>query len=363
MEQIGAVILAGGKSSRMGRNKAFLSIGKDTFLEHIMAQLKDFPELLISAASKNDYAGLGASVVEDIKPDCGPMGGLFSALCLCKSKWLFAVSCDVPLLSEGLIHYLLEFVSDSYDAFVLKDRNGRIHPLCAVYSRRALDVLGDCLHNGNYKLMTALKRMKVKYVPLEHSIYPDSQLANINMPEEYTALECRHSGPVVLSVCGVKNSGKTTLLERVIPYLTEKRINVAVVKHDGHDFTPDVPGTDSYRFQAVGACGTGVFSSKRAMLCYRKNDTDFWWMIRQFPKADLILVEGGKHTEFPKIEIVRSAISSAPIAGLTGRIALCTDLPRNEEDIPYFSLKEYLKIADFIENFYRSSILDGKNKY
>lgn len=354
MKHIGAVLLTGGKSRRMGQNKALLTIKGQTFLEHTIAQLADFDELFLSASDKFPYLSFGLPIVEDLMPDCGPMGGLYSSLCSCQSDWLLAVSCDMPLLDSGVLHYLLEFVSDAYDAFVITDRSGRIHPLCAVYSKKAAAVFKKYLSEGNYRLMAALESMRVKYVPLSHSIYPDTVLSNTNTPEDYAAIKRSQKEPAVLCVCGVKNSGKTTLLERLLPLLSEKGLKTAVIKHDGHDFIPDVPGTDSYRMQMAGAFAVGVFSSRRAMTYRIQADTDFSWMISKFPEADLILIEGGKNTGYPKLEIVRSEISDRPIEGLSKRTALCTDLTLSSARIPVFSLDAYREIADFMEDFVRS---------
>ena len=69
--------------------------------------------------------------------------------------------------------------------------------------------------------------------------------------------------PAVLAVSGVHNSGKTTLLEKLLPVLRSRGLKVGVIKHDGHDFTPDVPGTDSYRLREAGAEGVAVYSGTR----------------------------------------------------------------------------------------------------
>ena len=66
--------------------------------------------------------------------------------------------------------------------------------------------------------------------------------------------------PAVLAISGVHNSGKTTLLEKLLPVLRSRWLKVGVIKHDGHDFTPDVPGTDSYRLREAGAEGVAVYS-------------------------------------------------------------------------------------------------------
>ena len=70
----------------------------------------------------------------------------------------------------------------------------------------------------------------------------------------------------IIAVCGVKNSGKTTLLVKLVKNLTERGVKTAVIKHDGHDFSCDVEGTDSYRMKESGAYGTAVFSEQRIFI-------------------------------------------------------------------------------------------------
>ena len=80
--------------------------------------------------------------------------------------------------------------------------------------------------------------------------------------EEHPAAVSRKK-QCVLAVCGVKNSGKTTLIEKLVRRFAALGYSVAVLKHDGHEFSCDVPGTDSYRFWEAGACGTAVFSGSQ----------------------------------------------------------------------------------------------------
>lgn len=102
------------------------------------------------------------------------------------------------------------------------------------------------------------------------------------------------------AVCGYKNSGKTTLITKLIPILTEKGYRVATIKHDGHDFESDVPGTDTYRHQKAGAYGSGIFSGSRFMVSKQCTDADLRMLSEYFPEADVILLEGFKNSGFPK---------------------------------------------------------------
>ena len=84
--------------------------------------------------------------------------------------------------------------------------------------------------------------------------------------KEARMAELQLKQPAVLAVSGAHNSGKTTLLEKLIPVLRSRGLKVGVIKHDGHDFTPDVPGTDSYRLREAGAEGGGVYSGQRYLV-------------------------------------------------------------------------------------------------
>ena len=262
-----------------------------------------------------------------------------------------AVSCDAPLFQKELAQYMSAFVTDSYDAFVLRTRDERIQPLCAIYSKSAADILQRQIIAGNYRLLDALASMRVQDIPLRHSVFPDDIVLNVNTPEEYAALVRRVKGTPVIAVCGVKNSGKTTLLTKVIPLLKEHGLRVAAVKHDGHDFDPDIPGTDSYLLRKAGASAVGVYSPHRYILTAEQADITPEHFIPFFEDADLILLEGGKHTAYPKIEVVRSGVSEHPVSDPATLIALCSDLDIQIAGVPALPLNACADIAQAIINY------------
>ena len=147
------------------------------------------------------------------------------------------------------------------------------------------------------------------------------------------------ANPLVVAVSGVKNSGKTTLIETILPLLAEAGLQVAVIKHDGHSFDPDPPGTDTGRFMAAGAAGTAIFDGEKFKLVKRQPVTEDA-LIAQFHEADLILLEGFKHTPWPKLEVVRGAISQAPVSDPATLLALVTDLPLEVPWVPTLPLGE-----------------------
>lgn len=352
-QNIGAVILAGGASRRMGCDKAMLRLEGKTFLERIALQLDDFDEMLLSVDDAEHYTDCQLPMVVDQFPERGPIGGLYSALRTCRSDWLFVISCDVPLFKRDLAEYLTSFVTDDYDAYVIATRDGWLQPLCAVYSKWAADILEAQIGSGNHSLIDALTQMRTKVIPLRHTAYPDEMVRNINTPGQYADLRRQIHEPPVIAVSGVKNSGKTTLLEGIVPLLRNWGLKVAVIKHDGHDFDPDVQGTDSYRLRKAGAYGVAVYSDHRYMLTSKQPYTGLKGIIKQFRNVDLILVEGGKHTAFPKLEVVRSAISEVPVCALDTLLALCTDMDIQLLDIPTVRIDDYKAIVHILLDYLR----------
>ena len=160
--------------------------------------------------------------------------------------------------------------------------------------------------------------------------------------KEALAQEIELKRPAVLAVSGLHNSGKTTLLEKLLPALRSRGLKVGIIKHDGHDFTPDVPGTDSYRLREAGAEGVAVFSGNRYLLTekFRLNEQDLLALFERHG-YDLVLMEGFKESGWPKIEVVRSAISKEPAS--LEPLAVVGDVPGAD-----FALDEPEALADWI---------------
>lgn len=117
----------------------------------------------------------------------------------------------------------------------------------------------------------------------------------------------------ILAVSGVKNFGKTTLITKLLTELKKRGLEVAVIKHDGHDFQADVPDTDSWKYAQAGACGTCVFSEQKYMVIKYMSALSTEKLIQTFPEADVILLEGVKYSEYPKIEVIRRRNSSKSV--------------------------------------------------
>ena len=156
----------------------------------------------------------------------------------------------------------------------------------------------------------------------------------------------------VFAVSGVKNSGKTTLIERLIPLFAAENLSVSVIKHDGHDFVPDVPDTDSYRLRNAGAQGVAVFSGRRKMIIRQCGEISERELMRAFPDSDVIILEGFKYSEYPKIEAVRRDVSDGPVCDPAHLLGIVTDyepeeLSKEYRHIPVYGQKETERLAEF----------------
>ena len=162
-------------------------------------------------------------------------------------------------------------------------------------------------------------------------------------PKQALARSRELKRPAVLAVSGAHNSGKTTLLEKLLPVLRSRGLKVGVIKHDGHDFTPDVPGTDSFRLREAGAQGVAVFSGSRYLLTeeLRLTEQDLLALFERHG-YDLVLLEGFKASGWPKIEVVRRAVSDTPVS--CQPLAVVGDIPGAE-----FGLEDVPALADWIQ--------------
>ncbi len=151
--QATAVVLAGGESSRMGRDKALLPVEGKPLIEHIVDQLRPhFSEILISANEVDRYRFLGLDVVPDRSPGNGPMMAVASALRRAEHDLSFVISCDVPRVPLGLLTTLLRMARSGADVTVPLNPESRYEPLFAVYRKSVADILDRALSQGERRL-------------------------------------------------------------------------------------------------------------------------------------------------------------------------------------------------------------------
>lgn len=182
-----AAILAGGRSRRMGQDKAGLHIGGEPLLLRVVHVLQALPsEVVIIGPRERAALAPGIPIIADRWPNCGPLGGIASALAACSQESVLVVGCDMPFLNAPLLRYLTELVP-GYDAVVVRV-DGREHTLHAVYQRRCLPVLEKQLAAGNLRVRDFLKQLEVRFVEgLDLERFDPTHLSvfNVNTPEEW----------------------------------------------------------------------------------------------------------------------------------------------------------------------------------
>ena len=300
MLKLSTAILAGGKSRRMnGKNKSFLTLGKVRFIDKILAEVSEFDETLISVGLHKGYHNFPYPLIEDEVIDIGPLGGLYSCLKACRNEYLFVCATDMPLIKKELIEFMRLCIDETSDCFVIQS-DGKTHPLCAIYKKSMIPRIEAAIKAKDYRMMNLLKVSKVKYIPLEYSCFDSSIVTNVNCPQELTKLK----GPSVFCISGRKNTGKTTLVTKLIRAFKDEQYRVGVIKHDGHEFEIDREGTDTYKYQQAGSDATMIYSNSKFAFIKNQREIAIDELIPFFYEMDILIIEGLKNSTFPKIELV-----------------------------------------------------------
>ena len=190
--KLSAFILSGGKSNRIGTNKSFLVIDSKLLIQRLIELLDSiFPEVVISSNEPELYEYLGKKIIKDIFPGRGPLSGIHSALSFTNSARNFIISCDMPFISSELINYLINSNSDA-DALLPK-ADGRIQPLCGIYSKSVLlEAENLIIESGNSQsnlkgsVYELLNKVKTGFVDVDRfSFYHQNLFLNINTPQDY----------------------------------------------------------------------------------------------------------------------------------------------------------------------------------
>ncbi len=182
-----AVVLAGGKSSRMGRPKAMLPFGGEPLIVQVIRKLAPlFPDIVVVAAPDQELPELHATLVRDEVAYQGPVGGICYGLRACNSAAGFVTSCDVPFLSLPLVSHLTSRLPD-HDV-VVPYWEGRLQPLHAVYRRSVLPLLEQQLERGELRpvsLYDKVRTLKVEEDEIRAFDAAGASFFNMNTPEAY----------------------------------------------------------------------------------------------------------------------------------------------------------------------------------
>jgi molybdopterin-guanine dinucleotide biosynthesis protein A len=183
---ISGIILSGGKSSRMGKNKAFIEIDGVSIIQRIYNLFKTlFSEIVIVTNELELFQNFQAKIYRDLIPDQGVLGGLYTGIYYSSFPHAFCVGCDMPFLNGSVIRYLIEKRKD-YDVVVPKTKDG-LEPLHAIYSKNCLDPIRKIMEHKQRKIIDLYPMVKVNIV--EESEFRSLDLTresflNVNTPEE-----------------------------------------------------------------------------------------------------------------------------------------------------------------------------------
>jgi len=354
------VLLAGGESRRMGRDKRELRLGGETLLRRNLAFLAGlFPVVGLSVRSADQAPRdlpEGIIVIPDEAPG-SPLAGLTSILGRFDEP-VFAMAADlVAPEPEAVGRVLAAF--DGVDV-ALPVAGDHLEPLHAVYGPGCRPHMRRLIAAGAHSILDLFPLVRVARVPFEDT----TPFFNVNTPADWAEARRRldggaeaapdeqparpGDGPAVLGVVGRPDSGKTTLIEKLIPEFTRRGLRVGAVKRVA-GFDIDVPGKDSWRHGQAGADAYTVASaSKLAFVARTREEASLEEIVdRYFAGYDVVVCEGYRREAPDVIEVFRVAAGyESPVCEPGEALALVTDASLAHEH--RFALDEGSRLAGFL---------------
>jgi len=185
------VILAGGKSGRMGLDKAFLPVHKRPLIYYVYRVCQVlFQEILIISNHPERYCDFDAKIFVDEIPNTGSLGGLYTGLLHSSSEYVFCVACDMPFIHPELVSYLTT-LRTNYDAVIPRTPKG-LECLHALYAKTCLGPVHERLNHGDLRVRAFLPQVRVRYCESDELEPFDSNLSsfiNINTPDDFRKAE------------------------------------------------------------------------------------------------------------------------------------------------------------------------------
>ena len=310
------IVAAGGRSTRMGRDKRFLPLDGESLLARTLrkGRAAGFRSIILAAeGERSDLTALaeefGASLVTDEQPAQGPAAAIDAGLAAAKTEWALVLSADMPFYDFELVRTFLPYANGDTQV-ILPTLSGYWQPLAALYRRDAGAAFGTAIARGDRKLGVILRELAVCEVPLT----VDAGLFfNVNTPAAYRLALGRlaneqRTTPILSVAAPASGTGKTTFIEKLIPLLAARGVRTAVIKSDSHGFSLDTEGKDTARFSAAGAEAVAV-SSPDGYFIQQKTKTrqDFQNLIAQMDgnSLDLYITESRSRGVLPTFMLDR----------------------------------------------------------
>jgi molybdopterin-guanine dinucleotide biosynthesis protein A len=187
---ITGIILAGGKSSRMGTEKGLQELCGNPLISYSIQVLSELCSTIIISTSSDVYQSFGYQTMADEIPGIGPMGGLYSALKQSKTEKNLVLSCDLPFVSGKLLSYIIEN-SEGFQVAVPWQGDQHYEPLCGFYSLSVLDQIKTFIQNRNYKLPDLFETININRLVINRELncYEDNLFLNVNSTHDLDLAE------------------------------------------------------------------------------------------------------------------------------------------------------------------------------
>ena len=183
---ITGILLAGGKSSRMGTDKGFINYKNKPFVQHIINAIQPLVSEIIIVSNNPDYDVFGFKRVNDLIENAGPIAGVYTGLHYSKTEDNFVLSCDIPLINTKILRLITENVNDKYQVIQLES-DGKTMPLIAMYKKQCKDVFYTLLKDGERRMRIALSHLQVKTITLSNE--QEKYSTNINTHKELKEID------------------------------------------------------------------------------------------------------------------------------------------------------------------------------
>lgn len=189
MHDITAFIIAGGKSSRMGQEKAFMQIKGRMLIDHAISQAHSVADDIFIVGPREKFGAFGR-IVKDIYPNCGPLGGVHAALDRSRTNRSLMLALDTPFITPEFLKYLVAEAQSSKAAVTVPRTKHGLQPLCAVYTHDFLDIAQAALVAGQYKIDPLFSPDKSRIIDMEeHPEFDPAMFQNINSPVDFAQAE------------------------------------------------------------------------------------------------------------------------------------------------------------------------------
>lgn len=192
-EKVTGILLAGGKSSRFGSNKALTIFNGQPLINYGLSLLREVCSNIIISSNTKQLEHLGFPVVSDEIKGIGPMGGIYACLKQSKSSHNIVISCDTPFLNTGLLKYILKH-KKGFEVVIPETEDGFLEPLAAYYHSDIHMVMKDLILAEKYKMQFLMDLAPTLRLPIGKNLefYDTNLFYNINWPEDLNKINDRN---------------------------------------------------------------------------------------------------------------------------------------------------------------------------